>query len=286
MRGRGIDYEFRFNTSRWAENLLMEALASTYGFTTVRFGLSAVKPDAEVTYGTVSYKEPDLLVFESASMTNGELDMLATENLETADRSLFIGGERLSFVFKKAIAAVEVEFSPYRAKEMKGRDWVPRSKERWKKRPLKHANPPTSPNVIVKEEDLPRLVEWQEFAGVPVVVIHLFDQEAFAIKLNTLVDFDQKFKLKPSRRVELQVTSGIFKTLQTFDRTDAAGAAEKKWIFRVPPCSAEKVGDVLDVEVSGQLGISASRKYVAHPIFRNGKIILESSFPKFIRSLR
>ena len=114
-------------------------------------------------------------------------------------------------------------------------------------RPLKRATPPTAPNVIVKEEDLPKLLDWQRFTEVPIIVVHLFDQEGFAVRLNTLRDFNRKYENNKADQIKLQVTSGIFKTLQRYDRVDAQGAAEEKTIFRVTPRAAIRIGDLTDV---------------------------------------
>lgn len=234
MRGRGIDFEHRFNTSRWAEDLLIQALGPEHGLLTVRFGLSVVRPEGGLVYGTTSYKEPDLLVYALDDLTASEKETLMIEDLEAADRRQFVNGETLAFALEKALAALEVEFSPYRAKEMKGRDWKPRSLDSWDRRPLKRSVPPTAPNVIVKDEDLPKLVEWEDTTGVPVVITHLFDQEAFAVKLSVLRNFNREYENNAEDRLKLQMTRGIFKTLQTFDRVDAQGAAEKKWNFSRP----------------------------------------------------
>lgn len=201
MRGRGIDFEHRFKTSRWAEDLLIRALGVKHGLVTVRFGLSEVRPEAQLVYGETSYKEPDLLTYVLEDLSDTEAKLLKNEDLETADRIKFTKGQQLHFAFQKALTAIEVEFSPYRAHEMKDRDWQPRTLERWKQRPLKRASPPTAPNVIVKEEDLPKLLDWQRFTKVPVMVAHLFDQEGFAVKLNTLRDFNREYETNKSDQV-------------------------------------------------------------------------------------
>lgn len=284
MRGRGIDFEHRFKTSRWAEDLLIRALGDKHGLITVRFGLSEIRPEAQLVYGETSYKEPDLLTYALDDLSKSELRLLKDTNIEAADRTEFTKGQELEFVFKKSLGAIEVEFSPYRAKEMKDRDWQPRSMERWNQRPLKRANPPTAPNVIVKEEDLPKLLDWQRFTRVPVMVAHLFDQEGFAVELETLRNFNRKFESSKSDQVKLQMTSGIFKTLQKYDRVDAQGAAEEKTIFRVTPRAAIKIGDLLDVVVASQLAVSGSKKYVTHPIFSGGRLEVSGEFLDFLRS--
>lgn len=286
MRGRGIDFEHRFNTSRWAEDLLIHALGAKHGLLTVRFGLSEIRPEAQLVYGETSYKEPDLLTYALNDLTNREINLLRSENLEAADRTRFAKGKELSFAFAKALAAIEVEFSPYRAKEMKDREWRPRTPERWAQRPLKRANPPTAPNVIVKEEDLPKLLDWQKFTQIPVIIAHLFDQEAFAVTLKAIRDFNRKYEGDSNEQVKLQMTSGIFKTVQRYDRTDAQGAAEEKVIFRITPTAAAKIGDLKEVRVEAQLAVSSSKKYVTHPIFSGGKLELLPDFLNLLRSLR
>jgi len=169
---------------------------------------------------------------------------------------------------------------------MAGRDWKPRTLERWTTRPLKNANPPTAPNVIVKEDDLPRLLEWEVIAAVPIIVIHVFDQEAFAVRLSKLRDFQNDLISGKHGEIQLQVTTGIWRTIQGYDRVDAQGAAEKKPIFRVSPCAAVKVGEVVDVKVAAQLGLSGSKKYVTHAIFSGGKLELSGEFLDFLRKTK
>jgi len=285
MRGRGIDFEHRFKTSRWAEDLLIRALGDRHGLITVRFGLSEIRPEAQLVYGETSYKEPDLLTYSLDDLSKSERQLLKDTNLEAVDRTRFTKGQELDFAFRKTLAAIEVEFSPYRAKEMKDRDWQPRTVERWNQKPLKRANPPTAPNVIVKEEDLPKLLDWQRFTRVPVMVAHLFDQEGFAVDLDTLRDFNRKYESNRSDQIKLQVTSGIFKTLQAYDRVDAQGAAEEKTIFRVTPGAAIKIGNLVDVTVASQLAVSGSKKYVTHPLFSGGRLEVSDEFLHYLRSL-
>ena len=51
MKGRGIDFEHRFKTSRWAEDLLIRSLVKKNDILTVRFGLSEVRSGEELVYG-------------------------------------------------------------------------------------------------------------------------------------------------------------------------------------------------------------------------------------------
>ncbi len=286
MAGRGIDFEHKFKTSRWAEDLLLKSLRAQTGLSAVRFGLSQVKAARDVKYDKSSWKEPDLLVYKNADLTERERKTLAAGDLSGESREKLRRGSELYFVVAKACAAVEVEFSPYKASEMKGRFWKPKTTEQWERRPLKNANPPIAPNIWVKEEDLSRLNGWKADFGVPIVIAHLFDQEGFAVALKAVNEFNRKFCEAGCDQVRLQMTTGIFKKNQTYDRIDAQGAREQKIVFVATPAVATKIGDVKEVKVAAQLGVSSSKKYVTHSIFSGGRIALATEFLSLLTNAR
>jgi hypothetical protein len=287
MRGRGIDFEHRFKTSRWAEDLLIRALGEKHSLLTTRFGLSEVRSQEELNnleYGDSAYKEPDLLVYQLTALSSEERKILRITDLVKEPRDRFQPGGTLRFAIDKALAALEVEFSPYRAAEMKDRHWTQRTPEEWKRRPLKHAKPPVAPNIFVKVEDLEKLLAWEQGFGVPIVVTHLFDQEGFAICLKAIADFDRAYEARPADQKMLQMTRGIFKVIQTYGRIDAQGAGEQKPVFRVAPSAAVKAGDISDVKVSTQLGVSSSKKYVSHTLFSEGRLEVTAEFVILLKS--
>jgi len=62
-RGRGIDFEHRFKTSRWAEDVLLAELNKQSKWIAVRYGLSEVQSAESLGgYRKTDEKEPDLLV--------------------------------------------------------------------------------------------------------------------------------------------------------------------------------------------------------------------------------
>jgi hypothetical protein len=188
-------------------------------------------------------------------------------------------------ILRKACVAVEVEFSPYRAAEMSGRQWRPKTDAELARRVFKHANPPIAPNIWIKLEDLPRLQLWRARFGIPVMIAHLFDQEGFAIDLQTIADFELGLPDSLDKQRELQLHSGIFRKLQAYDRVDIQAAGERKIVFVVTPAAAMKVGDITDVSVSAQWGLSQSKKYVAHVLFQGGKLSLEPAFLAHLETL-
>jgi hypothetical protein len=289
VRGRGVDFEQRFRTSRWAEDLLLEAIRRGTGLIAVRFGASTIRsPEELARLHVTDEKEPDLLVFEEHGLTDAQRALLREATLEHTDRALLEPGQQHAFVYEKALAAVEVEFSPYRAREMKGRNWRPRTREEWERRPLRSANPPTAPNIWIKDEDFPRLEAWEKRRGVPIVVAHLFDQEGFAIVLSRVSEFRKRFhRAREEReRVRMQVTEGIFCREQRYGREDADGASEQKRVFVVTPNVAMCIGTVSGVRVRAQKDISASRKYVSRILFSGGRIALEDEFLGLLRRAR
>lgn len=288
-RGRGIDFEHRFNTSRWAEDLLLRSLNKPDSpLIGVRYGLSAVRVGGAINVGDITIKEPDIIVYRKDLLTASEKAKIITHqyDLSEVDRAQFLGDGEWRFAIEKASAAIEVEFSPYRASEMAKRDWLPKTNESWERRPLVRAEPPVAPNIWVKVEDLGRLTEWGARFGVPVLIAHLFDQEAFAIPLSKILEVDSRISATPADAIKIQHTTGIFKKEQSYDRIDAQGARETKMVFVVTPNVATKVGDVSGVNVSAQIGLSASKKYVSHVVFSEGELHFSPEFLALINSQR
>lgn len=284
-RSRGLDFQQRLDTSRWAEGLLMKALNAA-GLLCVRSGISEARLADAVLEIDEALKVPDLLVFEPGSVSRAERVLLAGTDLPSQPPTVYARGGRFHFACQKALAAIEVEFSPYKAKEMKGRHWQKRTPEQLARRPPRVATRPTAPNIWVKEEDLARLQAWERDFGVPIVVAHLFDQEGFAVRFSEVTGFDRRYRENPNDRIRLQLSTGFFKFVQRFSRVDAEGAAEEKTVLVVAPCAATKVGDIKRVRVDAQLGVSASKKYVAHVLFKAGRLQVDEGFLTLVRETR
>jgi hypothetical protein len=285
VRGRGIDFKHKFNTSRWAEDLLIRSLDDTLGVKTVRYGISTFVPEGEkLVYGNSKYKEPDLLVFKAEALNKKEKQLLGDGLLAWKERAE-LGKAGLDDLLKRAFVALEIEFSPYQAREMKERHWKIKTQEKWDARPLKHAKPPTAPNIWVKEEDIEKLNAWENDFGIPIAVAHFFDQEAFAVALSKVLAFRKNYMAEGTDQKKLQVTTGIFAKIQDYDRVDMQGAGEQKPVFIVTPAAAEKIGDISEVKVSSQVDLSGSKKYVSHVIFTGGKIAICPGFVEFLSNL-
>lgn len=275
-KGRGIDFEHRFRTSQWAEQLLLNAINDTTEFDCFRLGLSQTTADGTPVDEDRTYKEPDLIVFQARVLSAKERALLKGQDLTRVSVSEIASNADLRAILAKACCAIEVEFSPYCASEMKGRHWKRRAPDAKRKLP-KNAKQPMAPNIWIKFEDLARLKKWETDFGVEIMVVHVFDQEAFCIGLSRIHQFDSEFQ-QSAEQVRIQLESGIFRFVQSYDRNDAQGAGESKLVFVVTPAAAVKVGDVKNVVVGAQQGLSASKKYVAHVIFSGGEIELGTEF--------
>ena len=284
-RGRGVDFEQRFRTSRWAEDLLIAAF-NKHELLAIRLGLSETSADNLIRDADTRYKVPDLLIFDPARLSPKEKESLEQTDFTRRTPDALAPGTAGGQTLRKALCAIEVEFSPYKAAEMKGRDWKRKSPDELARRPRKQAKPPVAPNIWIKDEDLAPLHRWQEMMGIPIVVCHLFDQEAFAVTLADVVGLSRKLSRRPAAAIAIQLSTGIFRKTQTYDRVDAQGAREHKDVFVVTPAAAVRAGIVRDVRVESQLGLSASKKYVAHVLFTGGRIEFDEEFVKLVRELR
>lgn len=256
------------------------------GLLCVRSGLSEYTATETVAPVEETWKVPDLLVFEPAALSSEERALLTTTDLPHQLPGAYDPGGQFHFASQKALCAIEAEFSPYKAREMKGRNWERRTGETIARRVPKNAKPPTAPNIWIKEEDLARLEEWERRTLVPVIVTHLFDQEGFAVGLSEVGEFDREFRGTPGDQIRLQLSKGIFKFVQRYNRVDAEGAREQKVVLVVAPCAAVKVGDVTGVTVRAQIGLSASKKYVAHVLFEGRRLELDPAFLGLLRDAR
>lgn len=261
------------------------------GFVVARLGLSSVAPSPRMRDRDSGEKVPDLLIWDRAAVTSSELSALEAVGFDLRPEVAPAQSADVATglpAINGALAGIEIEFSPYRARDMKGRHWAPPSIEALRRRPRKHAKAPIAPNIFIKEEDLVPLEAWSRRTGVPVVVLHVFDQEAFAVMLTDISRFKSRLEREDSDQAkrDLQISSGIFREIQTYDRSDAQGAAERKAVFKVSPSASVLAGTVADVEVCASLDVAPSQKYVSQVVFRGGQLVTSQQFRSWLASLR
>jgi hypothetical protein len=63
------------------------------------------------------------------------------------------------------------------------------------------------------------------------------------------------------------------------------GAGEQKPVFIITPAAAEKIGDISGVEVTAQVDVSGSKKYVSHVLFSGGSLEIKPGCVEFLEGL-
>jgi len=224
---RGSDFLMRFSQGRWAEDIVTRTINATDDLRAVPYGPSSVAPaeprEMELYFerldkaGTIG-KRPDLLILsrDDYEAIRPRLNEIGITNLP------FIPEADLAFLRSRAVMAVEVENSLWVAREMpdygkdielirlaarKRRFRKAESKAKWEawaesvrrfciqsethrrlKGFLETAKVPT---VIVKDEDIGPLAEWEANFGIPIFIFHVFYDEAYFISFKearTLID--------------------------------------------------------------------------------------------------
>ena len=216
---RGSDFLMRFSQGRWAEDIVARTVNATEDFRAIPYGPSSVAPsdprEMELYFerldkaGAVG-KQPDLLILskDDYEAIRSRLDEIGLVNLP------FIPEADLEFLRSRAVVAVEVENSLWVGREMpnygqgvelteliarKRRFRKPESIARWEqwtenvqrfcaqseargrlKGFLETAKVPT---VILKDEDLEPLVEWETSFNVPIFIFHVFYDDAYYVSL-------------------------------------------------------------------------------------------------------
>jgi len=250
---RGSDFLMRFSQGRWAEDIVVRTINATEQFRAVPYGPSSVAPseprEMELYFerlekASASGKRPDLLILgrDDYEAMRPRLDEIGIVNLP------FTPETELDFLHSRAIIAVEVENSLWVAREMpdydkgipltelitrKRRFRKPESITRWEawaenvrrycaqsearshlKGFLESAKVPT---VIIKDEDLMPLTQWESSFDIPIFVFHVFYDEAYYISLETARELINKGVILP--------------TEQTFYAP--SGPTTRKYIFKI-----------------------------------------------------
>ncbi|MFQ5853127.1 MAG: AccI family restriction endonuclease [Candidatus Binatia bacterium] len=250
---RGSDFLMRFSQGRWAEDIVARTINATDDLRAVPYGPSSVAPsdprEMELYFerldkaGTVG-KQPDLLILPKDDYEDirPQLDEIGLTNLP------FTPEAELDFLRSRAIIAVEVENSLWVAREMphygqsveltklvtkKRRFRKPESIARWENwtesvrrfcaqseahRRLKgFLETAKVPTVIIKDEDLEPLAEWETNFNVPIFVFHVFYDEAYYI---------------PLQKAHELIDAGVIPpTEQTFYAP--GGATTHKYIYKI-----------------------------------------------------
>lgn len=294
---RGSDFLMRFSQGRWAEDIVARTVNATEGFRAIPYGPSSVAPsdprEMELYFerldraGAVG-KQPDLLILsrDDYEDVRSQLDEIGLANLP------FTPEADLDFLRSRAIIAVEVENSLWVGHEMpnygqgveftelitkKRRFRKPESIARWErwtenvrrfcvqseahgrlKGFLETAKVPT---VIIKDEDLEPLVEWETNFNVPIFVFHVFYDEAYYISLQ--------------EARELIDAGVILPTEQTFYAP--SGPTTSKYIYKIWYTLAHPLGTLTrEPELSARFIQDKNGHILPYVHFSGGRVTLST----------
>ncbi|MHB8647227.1 MAG: AccI family restriction endonuclease [Thermomicrobiales bacterium] len=224
-RLRGADFLMRWSQGEWSERRLVEAVNGTGDFLCYPYGPSGVAPDDVREYelyferleaaGLGQIKRPDLLIFKERLKAEVEAIIARLGGIEELP---FLREDHpdMRALLDHAIIAVECENSLWRARQMPDYG-VPMKSQKWLNGGIGMRKAAVLPTVIIKEQDLAPLRQWQEQAQVPIHIWHSF--------------FDQAYGLSLTRAIELIQGGQIVATSQTFQAP--SGATTTKNIYKI-----------------------------------------------------
>lgn len=223
-RLRGSDFLMRWSQGEWSEERIIQAVNETNRFIALPYGPSGTAPDDDVQAfelyferlekaGLGGIKRPDLLIFPK------EAELTVKSIVQT------LGGiQELPFtpendanmraLLSKAIIAVECENSLWKAKQMPGYGKALKPMKRLGGK-LGLSKSAVLPNVIIKKEDLGRLISWQQQNHVDIHIWHVFYDMAFGISLDRAEELINEGLIEPKEQV-FQAPGGATTKKTTF----------------------------------------------------------------------
>ena len=192
-RFRGDNFKGKWSLGSWAEQKIISAINSSDLFRAVSYGKSGVSSARNLqerkdywnlhkereSFG----KRPDVLVFgrsifENLSSKYPTFLNNLPDNLESDVQE----------IVESSLLAIESEASIWQGEKMKhfGRNW---SEKTGNLKPLSEVKSWTAPTVIVKDEDLQPLVDWQNYYQKPIYILHLFYDMALMLNFSKLREY-------------------------------------------------------------------------------------------------
>jgi hypothetical protein len=242
---RGFDFLIRNEQGRWAEELVIETINNETDFKAVRYGVSravVVKSyDKWVEYwkkyqSVEKYgKRPNVLVFRKNTFREFE-EELKRYSESFGDASL-IPEEIWENYVRKAVCALEVEMSLWKASRMPDKDM---------KLPLKKLNV-IAPMIWVKEEDAIKLESWMKKYSKPIYVIQVFYDLAYIASLQLIINKANRVKSVQNKemRREVMKREGLIVESQRYV-DEVTGVTTTKTVYRLHPAAAMFFGELIE----------------------------------------
>ncbi len=264
---RGSDFTMRWEQGRWSESRIMEAINNSKKFRAIAYGRSQLGPSdsskmgkywAEYAAAESHGKRPDLLVlkvrdYDFAMRVLGEDPTIVDEQV-------------FEPVVRRAVCGIEAENSLWVAKKMP--DFT--SKTPLARLDLK------SPNIWVKDQDLPCLLVWMHHHQKPILVVQVFYDLAYAVPLlDVLARIEViQSEREPKARIAAQKQAGVVFRKQGY--TDSrTNEAEKKLVYVTHHSTATLFGELQDtVTPKAQVLVEKNGKILPYVAFEGGRLRL------------
>ncbi len=276
-RLRGSDFLMRWSQGVWSEHRVVEAVNDTKEFFAVEYGPSGTAPDNDVRAfelyferlekaGLGDIKRPDLLIVSDKHRTRVEKFI---RNLGGKEELPFTPEKKLQELLSYSIIGVECENSLWKSKAMPdyGVSLTPQTRLDGKPGLKKTAVIPT---VILKEEDVDPLDNWQNTHKIKIHIWHVFFDQAFGLS------FDKAKRL---------ISKGLIEpTVQTFQAP--GGANTQKTIYKFYYHYAYKLGISIEKPSLESAYIEDKNGHILpYVTFKGGKLKLTKEALNILRKL-
>lgn len=267
-RLRGSDFLMRWAQGRWSEEIVIRALNQTNHFGVIPYGPSTVAPEdpaqLELFFEKMDViaqegKRPDLLLYDRPNFDRARDEL--KRRLGSIEKMAETSSARLRDLIEKARVALEIENSLWVTEKMPGfgKPFSRYTRGKNKGR-LKSAG--VIPTIIVKQEDIPRLQQWEADYGIPIYVVHIFYDRGYFIK------FSDVLALLDSGELGMET--------QRFTNPDGTAASPKQ-IVKVPYILCKEFGQVSGPTLVPRTFVDKNGKVMTYVTFSGGEIHLSSA---------
>jgi len=264
-RLRGSDFLMRWAQGRWSEEIVVRALNATDQFGVIPYGPSTVAPEdpneLELFFEKMDVigqegKRPDLLLFDKEKFRWARDEL--QNRLGDVEKAPETPSSQLLHVIAKARVALEIENSLWVTEKMPG---FGKPFSRYTRGKNKGRLKPAGiiPTIIVKEEDVSRLRQWEADHGVPIYVVHIFYDRGYFTK------FSEVLGLLESGEVGMEA--------QRFTNPDGTASTSKQ-IVKVPYVLCREFGTVSGPTLVPQTFVDKNGKVMTYVTFSGGEIDL------------
>jgi hypothetical protein len=264
-RLRGSDFLMRWAQGRWAEEIVVRALNQTQQLGIIPYGPSTVAPEdpneLEFFFEKMDViaeegKRPDLLLYDkvTADWARRELE----HRLGNVEKIAETSSEQVRDVIAKALAAFEIENSLWVTEKMPG---FGKPFSRYVRGKNKGRLKPAGiiPTLIVKQEDIPRLEQWEAKYGIPIYVVHIFYDRGYFIRFQDILG--------------LLVSGELGMETQRFTNPDGTATAPKQ-IVKVPYILCKEFGAVSGPTLVPKTFVDRNGKVMTYVTFSGGHLHL------------